>query len=193
MQTRYLIADYERRNFSIFAVRWSENSTNSVPLTAQIVAISPVNSTLSEATSTSIPHPGLKISSGAISGISVSAAFVCIILASISLYIARKRRRGQENFGPKPEADSESYHKPEMDGNGIVLGELDGLDKEVPEVDSSPTRETYRSDASPTALDRHRIEIEGSNVRAELEGDTLITVHESARAIEIAELPTSDD
>lgn len=80
-----------------------------------------------------------------------------------------------------------------MDGNGIVLGELESLDKEVSEMDSSPTREMHRGDASPTALDRHRIKIEGSNVSAELEGDTLITVNESARALETAELATSND
>ena len=193
MQARYLIADYEHSNFSIFPVMWSENSTHSVPSMTQIVAISPVNSTFSEPTSTSIPHPGLKISSGAISGVTVSAAFVCIILASISLYIARKRRRRQGKIGPKTEADSESYHKPEMDGSGRVLGELEGLDKEVPEVEDSQKREMHRSDASLSRLDRHRIEKEGSNVSAELEGDTLITVDHSARAIETAELATSND
>ena len=193
MQARYLIADYEHGSFSISPVMWSENSTNSVPSWAQIVAISPVSSTFSEPTSISIPHPGLKISRGAISGVTVSAVFVCIILASISFYIARERRRRQGKAGPKTEADSESYHKPEMDGNGRVLGELEGLDKEVPELDSSPRIEIHGSVASLTALDRHRIEIEGSNVSAELEGDTLVTVDQSARAIETAVLATSDD
>ena len=80
-----------------------------------------------------------------------------------------------------------------MDGNGRVLGELEGPDKEVPEVDDSSTRELYGSDASQSALDRRRIEIEGSNVSAELEGDTLVMVAESARAIEAAELATSKD
>ena len=78
-----------------------------------------------------------------------------------------------------------------MDGNGRVLGELEGLDREVPEVDGSSTRELHGSDASQSTLDRHKIEIEGSNVSAELEGDTLVTVAESARAIETAELATS--
>lgn len=132
MQARYLIADYEHSNFSISPVMWSENSTNSVPSLTQIVAISPVNSTFSEPTSISIPYPGLKTSRRAIPGVAVSAVFGCIILASISFYIARKRRRRQGKAGPKTEADSESYHKPEMDGNGRVLGELEGLDKEVP-------------------------------------------------------------
>lgn len=80
-----------------------------------------------------------------------------------------------------------------MDGNGRVLGELEGLDEEVPELYSSPKMEMHRSVASLTALDRHRIEIEGSNVSAELEGDTLVTVDQSARAIETAELATSND
>ena len=99
MQTRYLIADYEHSNFSIFPVVSSENSTNSVPSMAQIVACSPANSTFkdmtvpSASTSASIPHPGLKISSRAISGFTVSAALICIIIASISFYIARKRCR----------------------------------------------------------------------------------------------------
>lgn len=193
MQARYLIADYEHSNFSISPVVWSENSANSVPSLAQIVAISPVSSTFSEPTSISISHPGLKISRGAISGVIVSAFIVCIILASISFYIARKRRRRQGKAEPKTEADSESYHKPEMDGNGRVLGEPEGVVKEVPELDSSPKMEMHRSVASLTALDRHRIEIEGSNVSAELEGDILVTVDQSARAIETAVLATSND
>ena len=80
-----------------------------------------------------------------------------------------------------------------MDGNGRVLGELEGLNKEVPEVYGSSPSEMHGSDASQSALDRHRIEIEGSNVSAELEGDTLVTVAESARAIKRAELATSHD
>ena len=189
MQTRYLIADYERGNFSISPAMWSEDTTNSVPSMAQIVAVPPFSS--SEPTSTSIPQPRLKISDGAISGTTVSAIFVCIILPSISFFIARKRRRRRGKLGPKTEADSDSYHKLEMDGSGRVLGEPEGLDKEVPEVDSSSTREMHCSDVSQSALGRRRIEIEVSNVSAELEGDTLVTVAESARAIEVAELATS--
>ena len=80
-----------------------------------------------------------------------------------------------------------------MDGNGRVLGELDGLDKQVPVLDSSPRMEMHCSVASLTALDRHKIEIEGSNVSAELEGDALVTVDQSTRAIETAESTTPND
>ena len=119
----------------------------------------------------------------------MSAAFFCIIVASIFFYIARKRNQRRRKAGTKPEADAESYHKAEMDGNGRTLGELEALDIEVPEMDSGSSNiEMQGSDTSLLAFDRPRTEIQGSNVSAEVEGDTLVAVDRCARPVEMAEL-----
>ena len=202
MQARYLIANYEHHNFSISQRIWPEDSASSGTTPTQIVAIAPVISTHGQATSaspspspspspsTAKPHPQIKISSGAISGVAASAAFFCILVASIIFYIARKRDRNRRKASTKTKADAESYHKPEMDGNGRILGELEALDSEVPEMDSDSSKtEMQGGDTSSSAFDRPKTELQGSNVSVELEGDNLLAVMgRCTRPVGMAEL-----
>ncbi len=215
MQARYLIANYEHSNFSISQRIWPEDSASSGTTPAQIVAIAPVISTNGEATSanasanrststsasksasastststsTTKPHAQTKFPRGTISSVAASAVFFGILVASIYFYVARKRNQRRRRASTKTEADTESYHKAEMDGNGRILGELEALDIGVPEMDCDSSRmEMQGSDASSSAFDRPRTELQGSNVSAELEGDILVAVEKCVRPVGMAEL-----
>ena len=223
MQARYLIANYEHSNFSISQRIWPEDSASSGTTSAQIVAIAPVISTNGEATSanasanrstststsasksasasastststsTTKPHAQTKFPRGTISSVAASAVFFGILVASISFYIARKRHRRRRKASTKTEANTESYHKAEMDGNGRILGELEALNIEVPEMDSDSSKmEMQGSDASSSVFDRPRTELHGSNVSAELEGDVVVAVDKCVRPVGMAELAAPD-
>lgn len=75
-----------------------------------------------------------------------------------------------------------------MDGNDRTLGELEALSIEVSEMDSDSSKMKMQgSDASLSAFDASRIEIQGSNVSAELKGDTLVAMNKCARPIRMTE------
>lgn len=91
LQEAYIIADYERSNFSVWPCSWDSN-TNS----ADIVTIRSVNDTSGEA-SDGQAKEGL--ATGAIAGIAVGIGVVIISsLIAVFLYVRYRRRRMVDSF-----------------------------------------------------------------------------------------------
>ena len=177
MLARYLIVDYERANFSISRTIWPEDSGEPVPPAARIVAIAPLNDTSEKAfnftgNAMSTPHHNQKLSSGVISGIAISVAFLCIIAASAIFFVMKKRR--YRKLSKTERLKSDPFRKAELDGHGRILEELDSLDRGLPEVDGLAKMEMQGSDVYWSAFNGQRVEAEGGNMNAELERDTIV-------------------
>lgn len=98
LQEAYLIADYERQNFSVWPCKWDSETTN-----ANIIPILSVNSTAanpgSDNPSESTGGSRKGLSTGAIAGIAVGAAVGVILLALAAwFYIRRARSKGRASF-----------------------------------------------------------------------------------------------
>lgn len=89
LQEAYLIADYERNNFSIWPAKWDDTTK-----TEELVSISPltpVDAGLSDGAS----KKGL--GTGVIAGIAVGGAAAVIICALVIFFFVRRRRRVRED------------------------------------------------------------------------------------------------
>ena len=73
LQEAYVVADYERSNFSVHQVAFSTQPQN-------IVAIYPPNSSLAEASDRDKPSLG----TGAIAGISIGAVAVVVFIGTLT-------------------------------------------------------------------------------------------------------------
>lgn len=82
LQEAYLIADYERRNFTVAPCKWVENADS------QIKTIFSVNSTVSDGSSSD----GQGISGGDIAGIVVGVVGGIAVIAAIVWFLLRRKR-----------------------------------------------------------------------------------------------------
>ncbi|KAL8946002.1 MAG: hypothetical protein Q9222_007543 [Ikaeria aurantiellina] len=134
LQEAYLIADYERRNFSISQCSWVENAQQ------DIVAISAPsdNGTTSSGSK--------RLSSGAIAGIALGI-FATLIISSVAAYFAiirpRRNRRIKEDLDKSDNtsttAELDVKERPlELDSNRRLGPEIDGKPLHGPELDSKP-------------------------------------------------------
>ncbi|KAL8686343.1 MAG: hypothetical protein Q9218_007173 [Villophora microphyllina] len=133
LQEAYLIADYERRNFSISQCSWVENAAQ------KVVAIhSPVNATAST--------PSRSFAPGAIAGTSIgSIVAVSALVFLLYHFVIRQRRRKQtstitENIKDSSESsiDPDIQEKPqEIDGDEFKGHEADGKALPGLELDSN--------------------------------------------------------
>ncbi|KAF4626713.1 hypothetical protein G7Y89_g11441 [Cudoniella acicularis] len=145
-QEAYLIADYDRLNFSISQCNWNGNLSQSI-----VAILPPSNSTSSTATTS----PGIPI--GAIVGIAVGGLFFLLACgAVVYLYLIKPRRQHTEEataaeiarLDPNRQND---ILKPEMDGTGVA-GQDAAYKNEPVEADSSkitPAVEAPGVDLSP--------------------------------------------
>lgn len=113
--------------------------------------------------------PGSKISGGAIAGIAVAIAILCILVIGAVVFIVRRRRA--RNLGKSGAKDSEDIKdKPELDGlNKPPLAEL----FQPPE--EADSREAFKPDlemdgSEPVPKFRRLAEAEGSHGGVEMEG-----------------------
>lgn len=135
--TSYLIADYERSNFSISQCQWQENAGQ------EIVAIRSINSA---ATTDPTKSPSSSLGTGPIVGIAVGG-IVLLVLAGLLAYAFAKRRwpfkhvrkahaeagasgRDSDNMSDKAEMDAHLSERVEMDspheGAKEMPGEMPG-------------------------------------------------------------------
>ncbi|PPJ53775.1 hypothetical protein CBER1_04549 [Cercospora berteroae] len=142
LQEAYVIADYDRRNFTVGQALF--------PSTQDIVPILPPGLTLDESS------PG--ISTGAIVGIAIAVAAVLLLALGI-FWWRRKRwtRPGAQAYSPAPTDEKpsiRSWHdhkpelKPEMEATGI--GELRGDDHHhgAPELPGAYNYNNHRAELS---------------------------------------------
>lgn len=174
---RYVIADYERRNFSVSACNWDAS------LSQEIITIFPPSNSTQETPKTK-SHHSLPLTAIASGGAGVVILLI-IALILLSILHRRKKAKGQKltdstpptgpntNPSPNPEAELDSHspeHKAdlhefsgdaklpsEMLGNEIL--ELDPYGRKWPpsanavEIDSETQREIYEMDAGEVAIE----------------------------------------
>jgi hypothetical protein len=164
--SRYLIADYDRRNFSVFPCKWDANASQSIvpihpPQTTNTIVASPPNPTPSSSPSF------LGISLGAIIGIAL-AAFFLLLLAALTCHLLVLRPWRQR----KTAAISQQQSQP-PDPLLTIKPELDALEsaRALHEVDGQAKTET------------HKAELEGKAAGVETE----------KRQAEVYEMPAKEE
>jgi len=140
LQEAYLIADYERQNFSIWPCKWDAQTTkaNIVPILskdAKTNSSSPNDGGGGETTS---PSSGKGLGSGAIAGIAVGCAIVGIV-AIIALWIYLRRRKASNSKGQSVELEGSRAHKSvaanpvEANGTGVIEAPMNEKKVAAPE------------------------------------------------------------
>ena len=138
LQEAYLIADYERQNFSISQCTWDPGAKE------RIITIHPANVTSNSTASSASPSGGSgahhrSLPAGAIAGI-VIAALLALAVVALLIYGIYRRRRGLSFFSPRlflPELPSTSEKVPPEDS-----AELDSKSNLhfTPELEQTDTR-----------------------------------------------------
>ncbi|KAJ4290316.1 hypothetical protein N0V90_010532 [Kalmusia sp. IMI 367209] len=174
LQEAYLIADYERQNFSVWPCRWDSNTNNGniIPILSKDAQtnISGTGSGNGGSGGSSQPSSSGGIGTGAIAGIAVGVAVVAIIFAiGAWLYIRRRRKSKASAELEGSQAQVTHAHKPagtnlveapqdfgvmEAPGNEkkvtLPPEELAGSKPAYPEeLDSSPRHELVGHDGFP--------------------------------------------
>ncbi|KUJ11683.1 acid protease [Mollisia scopiformis] len=131
-QETYVIADYERRNFSISQVRYD------IP-TQEIITIYPPGNTTSLSTSTKKSV----LATGAIAGIAIGGAILLISLILLLFYVCHykpktlaKRRASELSAAQQPTSQPTEYTKPELDTISPILHEVPPDNFPAQEIDS---------------------------------------------------------
>ncbi|KAL8831509.1 MAG: hypothetical protein Q9170_005266 [Blastenia crenularia] len=127
LQETYLIADYERSQFSINQCRFVEDTP------ADIHPIFPVNNTNNSNTSNSHDHPNVSsLSPGVIAAITIAAVFLFGTVAiALTVRYRRKHRKSVADPSPSPEIKEvppivDFGPEQELHGEGVPPPELHG-------------------------------------------------------------------
>lgn len=136
LQETYLIADYERSQFSVNQCRFVENAP------ADIHAIFPINGTNGTNTSSSDTHRNThNLSAGAIAAIVIAVVFVFVVVITVSiLRYRRKHTNGDTAQSQWPETKELSAveqlgPKQELHGEHVPPPELHGISNDPPELE----------------------------------------------------------
>ena len=100
LQEAYVIADYERSNFSVYQTFFGSQSQ-------QIVAIHPPNSTLIDTS----PSPNKTLGAGAIASIVIGALAAAALLGGLVWFFCRRRKRDKSEPKPGPVVDNAEMEK----------------------------------------------------------------------------------
>jgi Eukaryotic aspartyl protease len=150
LQQAYVIADYDRSNFSVSQALFPSTSVaqHLVPILPSGVASTP------GAASTPVSHRGL--SSGAIAGIAIAAAVAILLLAFVTVIYVRRQRRRRITPGRLPQlpgqtGDSSAAQilKPELDAY-----ESAALEHNAPNSEKAELPAYNRMDARQELEDR---------------------------------------
>ncbi|KAK3045320.1 hypothetical protein LTS18_014043, partial [Coniosporium uncinatum] len=146
----YLIADYERRNFSLSQVNWHGGDQN-------IVAIRSINDTSESASGGGERN---SISSGAIAGI-VVGALALVAIAALAIFLVRRKKRRQAR---KVEglANTEVNAKHDYEDEKKLPPQLDGFEFPRHEADAVGSQRYEMSGAPATPL---MTEVDGDNTQ----------------------------
>ena len=165
-QEAYLTADYERRNFSLSQVSWSNGDQN-------IIAIRSVNDTAGSGSGSDGLGGSSGLSGGAIAGIVVGIIAVLAIAAAAVFFTRRKKRRQQKkaaelaNTEVQPQFADEKKLPPQLDGLEAPRHEADATDSQRFEIGAgADTPLMMEVDGEGT----HRSELDSSGKPAELGG-----------------------
>lgn len=151
LQEAYLIADYDRRTFTLAPCAWNGNTTN-----AQIEAI------LSPATIAALNQSGLsKITGGAIAGIVVG---ITVVLALIAFFLYRRYRRRSHAAGRRLSVGAEPASPAQAHFLKSSTAELSG------QSTTFELEQPYSPHGTPQELEAHEIKELPADVAAELEG-----------------------
>ena len=163
LQHAYLIADYERSNFSVSQVVFSDENQKRL----RGITSPSDNSTSITPTSSAAPAGSSGLSSGALAGVIVGVVVGTATVVVGVLAFLRHTKRKQKL---KPEAAVLPDEKPEIDTNELGLGkwsraEIDGLQKSVSELSPHPF--------SPSSPDTGELtsELSGKGMLAEAPGE----------------------
>ena len=180
----YIIADYERRNFSVSQCTWVANTPQH---------ILPIHSLTEAAPTPSPSSKPRKLSSGAVAGISVGSVVVIVALSLMAYFLIRKallRKRAHDSSkdddskGESALSDTNSPNMPEMAGDKKhAEHEIDGEPRLGQELDSKGLP-GYELGGSKTEY-----ELVGSRAERELESGQNGAAEMAAREASAAELP----
>lgn len=92
LQEAYIIADYERSNFSVHQVSSINSNTGANIVTIHI----PSSDNSTDTSGQTNPNPNSTLSKPAIIGISVGAAFLVLVLSILAFFLCRRRRRKEK-------------------------------------------------------------------------------------------------
>lgn len=117
-----MIADYERRNFSVSQCTWNADTSQ---------RIVPIRSPSESSISPAVASHHRSLTGGAVAGVAIGAAFGLAILSFLVYTLIRKRFFAKSSPTFKDdEVDSShsSIEKPELPGSGNLIGhEIDGM------------------------------------------------------------------
>ena len=163
--SRYLIVDYERRNFSISQNDWYGDTTPQIVSIASTDIPNMVNKTSTNGKNATSRY---KMPASSITSVSVTAFlgfYIAAVVVSFYLFRRRRRTRQKQPKDSKIEEVVNPFAKAEMDGSGKdPPGELDAPWRSPVEADSSSRIEM------PGNLGNMR-ELAGSRVSVEIEGN----------------------
>lgn len=152
LQEAFLIADYERRTFSV--------SQAAFPSTAMPQEIVDINPPTSESSNSKIKsHHHNAITPGVIAGITVGVAVSLALKSTALVYYGKRRQRKKQAAVQDPESPTYVNEK-----DGVVLGELDQPEKVVAELNEDAA--LYELQVS-----KEHSELPTTNFVAELEAD----------------------
>ncbi|KAI4138346.1 MAG: hypothetical protein LQ341_004714 [Variospora aurantia] len=173
LQEAYLIADYERRNFSIAQCSWVENAQQSI----ESITV-PVNMTLSGASQ--------ELSAGGKAGIAVgSVAVIFAIGLILCLFVIRRRRNRRAQ--KEEQSSAESGSSAELGANDKAL-EIDGAPLHGLELDGKPQHGQELDGKLYLGQ-----EIDGKvHFGSEMEGSNKYAHEMAARDVAAAEMETKD-
>lgn len=172
LQEAYLIADYERGNFSVWPCKW-DASTNS----ARVVAIRSTNDTTSSDNESGVERKSdgaQSLNSGAIAGIVIGGVVLLIAVPTVIFYCLRRRKR-------------RSQVSSELSGDNLPLSNVEAAPAYYPqkqnsgeELDSTARHElqghnSYGVTEKTTAAETTQaVEIEAKQAATELPGQEQI-------------------
>jgi len=163
LQEAYLIADYERSNFSLSQVVFAESYVPNIQ-----AILPPSNASNSTTSDTVPPSPPSAMSTASIIGIAIAAAAVLLILLTGTVFGMRKRRKQQDLNGQETKISgleqSVELHNSDVDLSRSRVGELHEEQSPIPELLSQ--QQKLELDAEQ----RQRSELDGKVCVAELEG-----------------------
>ncbi|TKA74751.1 hypothetical protein B0A49_02254 [Cryomyces minteri] len=144
LQEAYLIADYERLNFTVAPCAWHENAVQ------HIVAIPSVNSTTSPSSNSS---PGSSFPAGAIAGVVVGIVVLIALVALVLFCLRRKRAKKRK----AAELEDTSWSRPNGSDHSdakLVPTAVDGeLDSGAVHEMFAPHKQAYHEMHAPYKTD----------------------------------------
>ncbi|KAF2681582.1 acid protease [Lentithecium fluviatile CBS 122367] len=170
-QEAYVIADYERQNFSVWPCKWDSNTNN-----ANVVAIlstdaSTNNTDSTSGTNTSSGSSKKGLSTGATAGIGIGAALGVVALAASLWFFLLKPRRAQKQRAAELEAREPHV---ELGPHGSGLSSYYPNKDVNAELDSRPRHEMPDHDTKFGILEapgeRPKYEMDGTGTPTELDG-----------------------